>query len=379
MRRANLLLAVAVCGSLTGCRAIPLFGSPVSSPGRAPVELYSVDWWKPLVTPAPFESSPRERAGPTFDRETRRVVVLSRDGFVRALGQDGKSAWEFKTNGKFNASATISEGVVYVAGADGIVYALRLRDGELLWQYDAKEELGTSPVLEGGRVMVASLTDTLFVIDAKTGKWLWQYRRESPSGFTIHGASRPTVAGGTIFIGFADGHLLALRSDDGSVKWDKALSSEGQFIDVDTAPVLDENGRVYAASYKDGIFALDATTGDTLWHTATPGMTQLLHAGGTLVASGDQQLQAVSIATGQSLWSVTLKGKSARQPVLAQNFLVVPIHDSLVFVDPLTGKQRVAWDPGQGVSATPAWSGSHLYVISNLGYIYSMRLMGKRG
>ncbi|HLL53578.1 MAG TPA: PQQ-binding-like beta-propeller repeat protein, partial [Myxococcaceae bacterium] len=163
------------------------------------------------------------------------------------------------------------------------------------------------------------------------------------------------------------------------VKWDKALSPEGQFIDVDTTPVVDENGRVYAASYKEGLYALDAATGDTLWHTNTAGVTQLLHAGGTIYASGDQQMQAVSVATGRALWAVALKGKSAQLPVLAQGYLVIPIHDALVFVDPLTGRQRVAWDPGQGVSSTPAWSGSHLYVLSNLGYIYSMRLAGRRG
>ncbi|HLL55852.1 MAG TPA: PQQ-binding-like beta-propeller repeat protein, partial [Myxococcaceae bacterium] len=207
MRRANLVLAVAVCGFLTACRAVPLFGSPVSTPGQAPIELYSVDWWQQLVRAEPFESSPRERAGPAFDRETRRVVVLSRDGFVRTFSHEGKLQWAFKTQGRFNASATLSEGVVYVPGGDGVLYALKLRDGEVLWKYDAKEELGTAPVVEDGRVLVASMTDSLFVVEAKTGKWLWQYRRDSPSGFTIHGASRPTVSGGTIFIGFADGHL----------------------------------------------------------------------------------------------------------------------------------------------------------------------------
>ena len=147
---------------------------------------------------------------------------------------------------------------------------------------------------------------------------------------------------------------------------------------MDTSPALDEAGHLYVASYKDGVFALDANTGDVIWHTATAGVTQSLLAGGTLFATGDRQLQALTTASGRSLWAVTLKGKSAHQPVLVRDMLVVPLNDVLVFVDPLTGKEKVGWDPGQGVSATPVWTGTRLYVLSNLGFLYAMRLAGGR-
>lgn len=380
MRCANLILAVVACG-LTACHTVPLFGSPVSSSPAAPppLQVYSVEWWKQLVRPEPFEYAPREAASPAFDKETRRVILLTRDGIVRALSAEGKEVWTFTTRGRFEAPATVSEGVAYVPGEDGFLYALDVRTGKPVWTYDAKEDLGTAPVLVDGKVLVASLTDTLYVVDQKTGKWLWQYRRDAPSGFSIHGASRPLVSQGIVYVGFADGHLVALTLADGAVKWDKALSGEGQFVDVDTSPVMDDAGHLYAASYKDGVYALDPATGDILWHTAVAGITQLTLAGGTLYAAGDQQLQALSITGGQTLWAVTLKGKSARQPVLARNFLIVPVQDALVFVDPITGKERLAWDPGEGVSAPPLWTGSRLYVLSNMGYVYEMRLTGRGG
>jgi len=376
MRRANLLLAAVVLGLSPACRPIPLYGSPVSTPGRAPLEVYSVEWWKPLVPSQFFESAPRENAGPAVDRDSHQVVVLTRDGLIRAFGPSGKLTWEFKTEGTFFSAPEIVDGNLFVAAGDGSLYALEAKTGKALWKYDAKEELGTTPVLTDGKLLVASFADTLYALDAKTGKWLWQYRRDTPSGFTIHGASRPAVKDGIAYVGFADGHLVALRIEDGSVKWDKALSGEGQFIDVDTDPVIDAQGRLYAASYKDGVFAVDPATGDTLWHTATAGITHLLLAGGTLFATGDQQLQAISTASGQSQWAMGLKGKSAHPPLLVKGLLLVPINDSLVYVEALTGKQQVSWDPGQGVTATPAWSGSKLYVLSNMGYLYALRLAG---
>lgn len=378
MRRANLLLAVAACGLVTACRGIPLYGSPAASPSAAPVELFSVDWWHELVQPEPFEYAPRESAGPAFDKESKRVVVCTRDGKVRAFDWDGKPVWDFTTHGKFSAGAAIADGLVFVPGSDGLLYALDVRNGKQVWTYEAKEELGTVPVIADGKVLVTSLTDTLYVVEEKTGKWLWQYRRDTPTGFTIHGASRPLVYQGVAYAGFSDGHLVALALNDGAIKWDKALSSsEGQFIDVDTSPVIDDAGHLYAASYKDGVFALDPATGDLVWHTATAGITQLLVAGGTLFIGGDQQLGALSTTSGQSFWSVNLKGKSARQPVLARQMLIVPVQDALVFVDPITGRERMAWDPGQGITATPAVAGSRLYVLSNVGNVYALRLAGR--
>jgi outer membrane protein assembly factor BamB len=43
-------------------------------------------------------------------------------------------------------------------------------------------------------------------------------------------------------------------------------------------------------------------------------------------------------------------------------------------VDPSTGRPRLEWDPGQGVSATPVYADQHLYVLSNNGYLYALRL-----
>ena len=44
--------------------------------------------------------------------------------------------------------------------------------------------------------------------------------------------------------------------------------------------------------------------------------------------------------------------------------------------DTSTGKVRYAWNPGKGVTATPALAGRRLYVLSNLGTLFALRLRG---
>jgi outer membrane protein assembly factor BamB len=112
-----------------------------------------------------------------------------------------------------------------------------------------------------------------------------------------------------------------------------------------------------------------------------------------LFGTGDGTLTAMENRTGKVLWGLDLsdktpKGRSnnaGRAPVLTRGYLVVPTSTALAFVDPTVGKVRAAWNPGRGVSATPSrfvsarGSGNRLYVLSNLGTLYALRLTGSGG
>jgi hypothetical protein len=59
--------------------------------------------------------------------------------------------------------------------------------------------------------------------------------------------------------------------------------------------------------------------------------------------------------------------------------LVVPTSHALLFVDPRDGIARVSWNPGKGITATPFGIDSRLYVLSNLGHLYALRLHTRSG
>ncbi len=392
------LSVVALLVGAAGCKAIPLSNDPtmpVSVAQVSPPALWEVDWSKPLVKLELLEYQPRETAKPAIDPDTERIIVTTRDGAIRCLSPvDGSVIWEKKTLGRFFSGAGIFEGVAYVPGGDGLLYAIRVLSGEVVWQFKASEELITTPVLSEGRVLVMSSQDTLFAVDATTGKWVWQYKRDMPQGFSVRGASTPVAREGLVYTGFADGYLTAVGLDDGVARWERKLTISGgqQFKDVDSTPVLDEDGHLYAASYKDGVFALDAKTGDILWASARGGVTSLILRGAVLFATGDGTLTAIDSRGGKELWSLDLsdrtsKGKlnnAGRPPVMTRGYIVVPTSTALAFVDPTVGKVRAAWNPGRGVTATPtrfvsARGGNRLYVLSNLGTLFALQMVGSGG
>lgn len=375
---------LAALSLLVGCHRVPVYGNPVTpAPVQVPRHYFSVDWWKGLVEPPLLEYAPREQARPAYDEQNDRVITLTRDGFVRSLGPGGKEAWHLEVGPRFYAGATVEGGIVYVPGTDGQLYALDDKTGALKWKYAAGEALATEPVLTPELVLVASQSDTLFAVKRDSGQLAWLYRRDAPTGFTIHRSSTPTVRGQTAWVGFSDGTLVSLDLGDGSVRWEKSLApgagSGTQFVDVDTSPVLDDAGHLYAASYTGGLYSLDAETGDVVWNTVTRGITALLLHGNVVVATGDDRLDAYLADTGRVIWSQTLEERAGLQPVLVKGMLLVPAQRALLFVDPRTGQTNLAWNPSSGISATPRIVGGRAFVLSNNGYIYAIRLDGRGG
>ncbi len=383
MKRPLLIAALSLCAA---CRTVSLNNDAMSPPHdehlQAP-NYFDVDWWTPLVSPALLEYQPSETASPAIDPDTLRVIVCTRDGMVRSLSPiDGHIEWEKTIRGRCYAGATVYEGVAYVPGGDSVLYALRSRTGEELWQYAAGEELVTAPLVSGDVLLVASQSETLFAVDRQTGKWKWQYRRDAPSGFSVRGTSNPVVNGDVVYMGFADGAVVALNLSDGGLKWERNLSTSGgtQFLDADATPVLDDAGMLYAASYKDGVVALKADTGELTWNTVRSGVVNMLRSGEVLLTGGDGKVSALHTGTGRELWSLDVakgigkKTTSGRPPVLLRGLLVVPTSGALVFIDPLKGRAKVAWNPGKGVTASPTVFGGRMYVLSNLGTVFALSL-----
>ncbi|MGD2175467.1 MAG: PQQ-binding-like beta-propeller repeat protein, partial [Candidatus Brocadiaceae bacterium] len=72
----------------------------------------------------------------------------------------------------------------------------------------------TPPTIAAGKLFVASVdTHTLHALDAATGRALWSYT----AGGRID--SPPTYHAGLVLLGSADGHVYALRANDGALAW----------------------------------------------------------------------------------------------------------------------------------------------------------------
>lgn len=195
------------------------------------------------------------------------VVVGTNDGMLRAFEHaDGTAAWEFDTGGELRSAALVSDDALYVTSDSGAVFALD-HDGEELWSM----QVGNGP--------------------ARTA---WD-----------NFGSRPALDGDTLFVGTADGRVLALSSIDGSLRW---VLEAGAPIRTDIAT---GDGRVYAINNDGLVRALDAASGAVLWEyrMGGAGTTAPAFADGVLVV-GSRGLKVLGLdaATGEERWSSSYGG-----------------------------------------------------------------------
>ena len=326
----------------------------------------------------PFDKlpfNPIETATPVLDDAQTRLYLGTRDGRVRCLFR-GQTSWVFDTDGAVVAAPVIEGETLFVAGGDGVLYALNRFTGEVRWKVDLNEELTTAPTLAEGRVFVMSSAQSVVAVDAQSGKRLWKFHRDPPGGFTIRGDARPVVSNNTVFTGFADGSVVALDPASGVARWSRPVSGIGDYLDVDwiEAPPDDEN--IYVASAKVGIVALDAISGETVWTYALPGANHVLVEGTRIIAGGRGALVALGRETGKPIWTLNLgKDRYPTQPVIT-NGMVLAAADRgpLLMVDLMTGEARGAFNPGSGFSMQVLAVPNTVWAISNGGALYALGL-----
>src|SRR6266702_2158583 len=84
----------------------------------APVRLWTVRWQKQLVMPTALEWKARETGGPVVDPLGGRVVVGTRDGWLRSFTPEGVVAWELDLVVRFDAPPRV-EGRSPIRGRAG--------------------------------------------------------------------------------------------------------------------------------------------------------------------------------------------------------------------------------------------------------------------
>jgi PQQ-dependent dehydrogenase (methanol/ethanol family) len=131
------------------------------------------------------------------------------------------------------ATPIVVDGVMYVAGSPGDVYALDAMTGLQIWKFTRKQDVVNpyqiNPYNRGvavmnGRVFVSTLDDLLIAIDAHTGRELWERRiANTLDGYTMTGA--PLVLKDRVVVGVGCGEygvrgfLAAFDAATGESRW----------------------------------------------------------------------------------------------------------------------------------------------------------------
>lgn len=152
---------------------------------------------------------------------------------------------------------------------------------EIVWKSDAiaPPALQTQPVAVGGYVFAAGDDGVVQCFESGTGKRLWQFATGGPI------LASPTCWQGRLFVGSGDGYVYCLAAEQGELLWrfrvaprEKRIMVYGRLGSIwpVNSGVLVHDGVAYAAAgimFRDGthVVALDARTGQLLWHNGTTG------------------------------------------------------------------------------------------------------------
>jgi outer membrane protein assembly factor BamB len=173
----------------------------------------------------------------------------------------------------------------------------------------------------------------------------WQVLLDSPI------LAGPVLFNNTLYVGTADGQLVALTSDTGQVKWMRQLSSS-----IDAALVVADN-RLLARTLDSHVYALDLATGEIIWQVQYEAPALALQGEPAVTVEEDKVfvawenglVEALSLETGVRLWQqrlATPKGRTdlermvdiqARPYLFDGRLYVVAFHGKLAALDSDSG------------------------------------------
>lgn len=286
-------------------------------------------------------------------------------------------------------------------------------DGELtrLWTVDVgdgssrKGRVVASPVVAGGKIFVMDGKNRVTAYDANSGARIWSHVVQVASaGRTREGRAslfervtnpfgdgggddQESVGGGIaaadgkIFVTSGLGAVEALDAQTGQSVWKKRLTTP-----LHSAPTV-SNGRLFAVSDDNELFAINSATGEVLWtYQGIVESARMLTAPSPAVfedvviapfASGE--LVALRVQNGVVLWQDALSSSGqltplsslndiASGPVIADGYVVATAQSGVISAFDLRNGQRV-WTQPAGSLGYPWVAGDFVYTVTTGGEV----------
>lgn len=311
------------------------------------------------------------------------IYVASINGDVLALDRKtGKKRW--KTNIKADISGGIGadEGLVTMGTPNGEVVALNQETGEERWRVAVGGEVLSPPATDGDVVVAQSFNGVLHALNAFNGELLWDYKVQVPV-LTLRGTAGPVIEGGFAFAAFANGKLVAVDINSGSVAWEGRVAvAQGEseierVVDVDGTPLLLSNA-LFAVSYQGRIAAFDPASGRTLWYQDASSYVSTGDGfGNVYYADANGTVVALDQRTGNIRWTNEQMGyRRLSAPAAFNNFLAVADFKGYVHIlSQIDGEFVGRFKFGsKGVSAPILARGNTIYVYGNKGKLAAYRM-----
>jgi outer membrane protein assembly factor BamB len=324
------------------------------------------------------------------------IYTIDIEALVRAFStENGQLLWEVKLRGEelsmvaYGGGLAVMDGQVFVTTGYGFVAALDALTGVENWRQDLVTPLRSGASVSEGRVFITSYDNRLIALSAEDGSIIWDYVGIVENA-AILGSSSPAIVGDTLVAAFSSGEVFAMRTQNGQISWQDALSRTGRLSaisslnDIDGNPVIDR-GRVYTLNHSGRMVSIDIRTGERVWESNVSGLYTPWVAGNFIfVLSADNELVALSLRDGRVRWVSKMQRFENRDkreglirwagPVLVgDRLIVVSSHGYILSVSPYTGEILSGEELPSGSVLSPIVADKTVYILTTDGELIAYR------
>ncbi len=309
-----------------------------------------------------------------IDKETGMIYFGSYDGYFYGLdSKSGELKFKFEAEDIVDSSPVIYKDSVILAAWNNNIYCLDKKSGDPKWYYVMKsseqnDHRQSSPVIKDGILYIGGYDGTLYALNADDGKVVWRFK--------TNGAIRSSgvIHGDTIIFGSADGMLYAVNLADGRGKW---------FIDLQS-PILATPlhlGDVIVVSTKSGkLFAIDAETHETLSIFENKNVNfysaPISYKGDVLFATTDNKLYRLKKYNLKVKSVTNIKGPAYATPMIYKDFIIAPNNSGNLNIIERGAAMRVigSFDAGDAIQSTPREYDGKLFFGARDNKFYGIRI-----
>lgn len=398
MKRSSVLVLVALGIALGGCNWIKNLGKKDNVEPPTPLTEFTPTTqvqklWSESVGSGAGDSG-AQLAPAVVDG---RLYAASVDGTIEAIdAATGRTIWEKRLGERrgwlwkrgqnslrWSGGPAVAGDLFVVGSLDGDVYALSAQDGSERWHATVSSEVVSRPAISDEVVVVRTVDGRLTGLDAKDGSRRWVFDQSVPP-LSLRGNSPPVILGGTVYDGFDNGKIFAVRLADGAPLWAQTLSSgEGRteverLADVD-GQLLPVGSNIVAVGYRGQVAAVAAESGRPMWQRDISSYGGAAASDNVVViADADGNVWAFDRETGASLWKQDqLKYRWLSTPAVVGKYVVVGdsegyVHWLSLDEGKFAARERLSKKP---IESAPVVVGDTVYVEDVKGHIgaYSVR------
>ena len=239
-----------------------------------------------------------------------------------------------------------------------------------------RQRITSSPVVAGGRVVAMDADGAVSAFDLASGHQLWSTVTRPKKDRSTNVGGGVSASGTRVWAATGRAELLALDAATGKVLWRQPLGTPAR-----SAPTV-AGGRLYVTTLEDKLLSFSADTGKPGWtYQAATVQTTLLGEASPAVAEGfvvagfgSGDLIALRADDGALAWSDSIAGARAQtslvdlsavnaSPVIASGRVFAIGAGGLFVCDDLRSGRRL-WEREIGGSQMPWLAGDSLFVLT---------------